>query len=79
MPIFSDYRPNWDLKNTWNGQPTINDGRVLLCGISELSPGAEGAARIEPLAEEFWGGVDVGAVLPMLEGRQSWVTRPCWR
>jgi hypothetical protein len=67
-PIFSDYRPSWDLKNTWHGQPTLNDGRVLLDGIDELAPGAEGPAVIEPLVEAFWGAVDVGAVLPMQEG-----------
>lgn len=69
-PIFNDYRPSWDLKNTWHGEPTVNDGRVLLDGISELAPGAEGPAIVEPLAEEFWGAVDVGAVLPMQEGRR---------
>jgi hypothetical protein len=53
-PIFSDYRPSWDLKNTWHGRPTINDGRVLLDGIDELAPGTEGAAIIEPLSDEFW-------------------------
>jgi hypothetical protein len=67
-PIFNDYRPSWDLKNTWHGTPTINDGRVLLDGISELAPGAEGPAILEPLAPEFWGAVGVGAVLPMQEG-----------
>jgi hypothetical protein len=66
--IFSDYPPSWDLGNTWHGQPTINDGRVLLDGIDELAPGAEGPAFIQPLADEFWGGVDVGTVLPMQEG-----------
>lgn len=82
-PIFSDYRPSWDLKNTWNGRPTINDGRVLLDGIGELAPGADGPAFIEPLAEEFWGAVDVGAVVPMQEGSRivgyatvTEVTRP---
>ncbi len=67
-PIFSDYRPNWDLKNTWHGQPAIHDGRVRLDGIQDLAPGAEGPAFIEPVAEEFWGAVEVGAVLPMQEG-----------
>jgi hypothetical protein len=56
------------LKNTWLGEPTLNDGRVLLDGVAEIAPGAEGPAIIEPLAEEFWGAVGVGAVLPMQEG-----------
>jgi hypothetical protein len=67
-PIRTDYHPSWDLKNTWHGRPTINDGRVLLDGILELAPGAEGAAIVEPLASEFWGAVDIGAVIPMQEG-----------
>lgn len=69
-PILSDYRPSWGLGNTWHDEPSFNDGRVLLEGSSELTPGAEGAAIIEPLAEEFWFAVDVGAVLPMYEGRR---------
>lgn len=65
-PIFNDYRPNWDLGNTWLGKPTINDGRVWLDG--SLAPGAEGAALLEPLAPEFWNRVRAGLVIPMLEG-----------
>lgn len=66
--IFNDYRPDWDLKNRWHGEPTLNGGRVLLDSLPELAPGAEGPATIEPLAEEFWGAIEVGAVLPMHEG-----------
>lgn len=69
-PLFTDYRPNWNLKNSWHGHPSINDGRVLLEGIERLAPGEEGPAIIEPLAEEFWGEVDVGTILPMQEGRR---------
>jgi hypothetical protein len=69
-PIFNHYRPTWDLKNTWMGEPTLNDGRVLLDGIAEIAPGAEGPAIIEPLVEEFWGAVDIGDVLPMQEGKR---------
>jgi Domain of unknown function (DUF5063) len=82
-PILSDYRPSWDLKSRWHGQPTTNDGRVLLDGIAELAPGAEGPAFIAPLAEDFWGDVDVGDVLAMREGSRvvgyamvAEVTRP---
>ncbi len=67
-PIFNDYRPSWDLKNTWLGDPILNDGRVLLDDVAEIAPGTEGPAIIEPLAEEFWGAIDLGAVLPMQEG-----------
>jgi hypothetical protein len=66
-PIFREYGSSWDLKNTWHGIPTITDGRLLLDGISELAPGAEGPAILQPLAPEFWGAVEVGAVLPMQE------------
>lgn len=69
-PILNDYRPSWGLGNTWHGEPSFNDGRVLLDGVSELAPGTEGPAIIEPLAGEFWAAVDVGAVLPMHEGRR---------
>ena len=67
-PIWTDYRPNWNVGNSWHGSPTLNDGRVLLDGISELAPGTEGPAILEPLAPEYWGAVEVGAVLPMQEG-----------
>lgn len=68
QPIRSDYRPSWDLGNTWLGKPTINDGRVILVGDEHLGPGDEGDVRIEPLAPEFWGRVRVGSVIPMQEG-----------
>ena len=67
-PVFGDYRPSWDLGNTWLGEPTINDGRVFLEGCTEIAPGTEGLARVEPLAPEFWGGVRVGSVIAMQEG-----------
>ncbi len=69
-PILTDYRPSWDLGNTWLGEATINDGRVSLEGCAELAPGAEGLARVEPLAPEFWGGVRVGSVISMQEGNR---------
>ena len=69
-PIFSDYRPSWDLGNTWLGEATINDGRVFLEDRDELAPGAEGLARIEPLACEFWGRVRPGSVIAMQEGKR---------
>jgi hypothetical protein len=66
--VRDDYRPSWDLGNTWLGEPTINDGRVFLEGTNDLAPGTMGCARIEPLAPEFWGRVREGVVLPMQEG-----------
>jgi len=67
-PIYNDYRPNWNLGNTWLGKPMINDGRVFLEDREELALGAEGLARIEPLASEFWGHVRPGSVIAMQEG-----------
>lgn len=69
-PIFSDYRPSWDLGNTWLGEATLNDGRVFLEDRDELAPGAEGLARIEPLASELWGRVRPGSVIAMQEGKR---------
>jgi hypothetical protein len=66
--VFSDYRPSWDLGNTWLGKPTINDGRVLLEGCTELAPGGECVALVQPLVAELWGGVRPGAVIAMHEG-----------
>lgn len=63
-PIRTDYRPNWNLGST------LNDGTVLLDGVSQLAPGDEGPAILEPLAPEYWGAVEVGAVLPMQEGNR---------
>ena len=65
-PIANDYRPSWDLGNTWLGKPTLNDGRVLMDG--SLAPGAAGPALLQPLAPEFWSKVRAGMVIPMLEG-----------
>jgi hypothetical protein len=67
-PIRSDYRPDWDLGASWEGKPTLNGGRVFLHVRQEIAPGEEGLASIEPLAPEFWNGVQIGAVLPMHEG-----------
>lgn len=70
VPIMSDYRPSWNLGNTWLDEPTINDGRVFLEGCTEIAPGTEGLARVEPLAPEFWGDVRVGSVIAMQEGNR---------
>lgn len=66
--IFSNYRPNWNLGNTWLGEPTLNDGSVFLEDCDELAPGATALARIEPVASEFWGRVVPGARIAMQEG-----------
>jgi Domain of unknown function (DUF5063) len=68
-PVISDYRPRWNLGNTWLGEPTLNEGRLVLAGCSEIEPGKEGLAHLEPLAPEFWGAVHVGSVITMQEGK----------
>lgn len=67
-PIVSDYRPDWNVGNTWLGAPTINGGPVFLEDRTELAPGAEGLARIAPLVPELWGRVAPGSVITMHEG-----------
>ena len=47
--IRSNYRPTFDLGSTWQGLPTLNDGRVVLVDREELAPGDEGTVTIEPL------------------------------
>lgn len=69
-PIRSGYRSNWNLGNRWLGKPTTNDARITLDGRDELPPGARAIAVVEPLAEDFWAGVDVGAVLAIQEGNE---------
>jgi hypothetical protein len=69
-PIRSDYRPSWDLGNTWLGQPTLNDGRVLLDPQDAIAPGDDGLARIQPHMADGWGGVRVGMTIPMQEGNR---------
>src|SRR4051794_24572736 len=66
-PIQSNYRPTFDLGNTWRGEPLLNDARLLLA-THELAPGAEGLATLEPLRPEYWDGVRVGTVVPFMEG-----------
>jgi hypothetical protein len=85
-PVLNGYRPSWDLGNTWFGEPTLNDGRVLLEDDAELAPGAAGDVQIEPNAMELWGRVRVGACLPMQEGSRvvgyatilGFASRPAW-
>lgn len=67
-PILSDYRPSWNLGNLWEGEPALNDGRVFLEDREQLAPGEEGAARLLPMAPQFWAHVREGMELPMQEG-----------
>lgn len=66
-PIRSNYRPTFDVGNSWRGRPMLNDGHVTLA-VDELAPGADGIATLDPLRPEYWEGVGVGAVVPFMEG-----------
>jgi hypothetical protein len=81
-PLASDSRPSWDLHGTWRGRPTLDQARVRF-DVRELAAGAEGPAFLEPLDAARWGAVDVGSVVPMVEGHRvvgyavvTAVTRP---
>ncbi|HVH47991.1 MAG TPA: DUF5063 domain-containing protein [Labilithrix sp.] len=80
-PIRSNYRPSFDIGNTWQGEPTLNDGRILLT-CNELAPGAEAPATVEPLRPQFWDHVRTGATLEVKEGARvvgyATVTEQLW-
>jgi translation elongation factor EF-Tu-like GTPase len=67
-PVFSDYRPHWNIGNTFEGEPELNDARVFLEDRERLYPGEECVVRIEPLFAERWMHVNAGMQLPMHEG-----------
>ncbi|HMV68221.1 MAG TPA: DUF5063 domain-containing protein [Myxococcota bacterium] len=69
-PVRSRYHPDWDLGNTWTGEPTIHGGQVVLLGVDEVGPGEACDVVIEPLAAEFWCEVRVGSVIVAREGRR---------
>jgi hypothetical protein len=66
--IQPDYRPDWDVGNTWLGSPTINGGRLFLDGRDDLAPGEQCVGHIDPLAPELWGRVRVGSMISAQEG-----------
>ncbi len=66
--IQTDYRPDWDVGNTWLGIPTINGGRLFLEDRNELAPGEQGLGRIDPLVPELWGRLRVGSLIAAQEG-----------
>ncbi len=66
----SIYRPHWNIGNTSDGEPALDDARVFLEDGELLSPGEERAVYIEPLFPEQWTHVTPGMQLPMHEGHR---------
>ena len=69
-PIGREYRPDWNLGNSWFGTPELNGARVFLEDREQLAPGEEGLARLDPLSPESWAGVTPGRPLAMHEGQR---------
>jgi hypothetical protein len=69
-PVFSDYRASWDIGNTYEGEWTVNDAPLVFEEVEVLHPGEEAAARIHPLAPEFWTHVVPGTRIYAHEGRR---------
>jgi len=69
--IRTDDRPSWDLGHTWLGEPSLNDGRVLLLDREALVPGEEAIVRIEPLDDVYWAGLRIPMILQMVEGTRQ--------
>jgi hypothetical protein len=68
-PIFSDYRPDWNVGNRLeSGEVEINGARVSLGGATSIPPGGSGVVRLHPLWPEAWRNVRVGAEIDMHEG-----------
>ena len=80
-PIRSNYRPTFDLGNTWRGEPMLDDGRIMLAN-DELAPGTDGVATLEPLRPEYWDAVQAGTVIPVMEATRvvghATVTERVW-
>lgn len=68
FPVFSGYRPNWDIGNLHEGQPTFNDAMLSVEQAPHLEPGAEGTVRVHPLSPELWAHVVTGQHIKMQEG-----------
>jgi hypothetical protein len=71
-PIYSGYRPQWDLGHrTEAGERFHCDARVRLEQVEKLEPGAVGYVRLHPLSTDLRGRVGSGSVLGMYEGSRQ--------
>lgn len=68
-PIFTDYRPSWNIGNRAEDDTVeINDARVSLEDCQSLLPGHTGTVRLHPLLPDEWRRVREGDNLDMHEG-----------
>jgi hypothetical protein len=68
-PIFTDYRPDWNVGNrTETGVMEINGAPVTLEDCASLAPGETGTVRLHPLWRDAWMRVRPGAQIDMHEG-----------
>jgi RNAse (barnase) inhibitor barstar len=69
LPIFTGYRPDWNVGNrTEAGGLTINGARISLEDCLTLLPGDTATIRLYPFFLDAWRRVGLGAELPMHEG-----------
>ena len=68
-PVFTDYRPDWNIGNrTENGDLEINGAPITLEDAQSIPPGGTGLVRLHPLWREAWTSVQPGAEIAMHEG-----------
>lgn len=68
-PVFTDYRPDWNIGNrTESGEMEINGARITLEDAQSIPPGGTGLVRLHPLWRDAWTKVQPGAGIAMHEG-----------
>ncbi len=68
-PVFTDYRPDWNIGNrTKSGEMEINGAPITIEDAQSIPPGGTGLVRLHPLWREAWADVRPGAELAMHEG-----------
>ena len=68
-PVFTDYRPDWNIGNhTESGEMEINGAPITLEDAQSIPPGGTGVVRLHPLWRDAWLKVQPGAELAMHEG-----------
>ena len=68
-PVFTDYRPDWNIGNrAESGEVEINGAPITVEDAPSIPPGGTGLVRLHPLWREAWTKVAPGAELAMHEG-----------
>lgn len=68
-PVFTDYRPDWNIGNrTESGEMVINGAPITLEDAQSIPPGGTGLVRLHPLWREVWTSVQPGDKIDMHEG-----------